>query len=188
MPGTSIGSDQDVSRQDMVKKCIEVLRAGGTVYLGETHTEEHGRRICSDILTQNCVQYLCLEFDSSCQEFSTNLDFLDRVEAVLGHGPPVKMSEVIKALSDPLGNIVFVDKQVGTTMRTRQTHIAENIKECRKKITKPGRGVLVLIGSDHLKDINDRHGQWDALHEMVYSGLSFIYGKCKSCLMTWQLS
>lgn len=105
----------------------------------------------------------------------------------LSHMPPVKMSKVIKACTDSGGEVILADDQ-SKKSRQRQQHFRDQVFACRRKVTRLGRGVLVLIGSDHLQDMNDSRATWNALHEIVYSGLSFIHGRYGSCLMIWQLS
>jgi|SRR5579859_3390865 len=73
------------------------------------------------------------------------------------------------------------------TSTNRQERMRVKVKECRSKITMVGRGVLVLVGSDHLVTLND-NDVWQSLQQIVYDGHSFVYGKYNNCYMVWQLS
>jgi hypothetical protein len=193
MPGSSIGSFEDVSRVSLIEQCKSVLKAGGTVYLGETHKTEDGRKICCDVLAGRCVQYLCIEYDSALQQQCSLEELTELIHhqeySECGHHPPVAMKTVIEACTSSGGDVVLVDAQAKHKKNStkRQNHVRDQIKEYRRKVNRIGRGVLVLIGADHLKNVDDRD-TWKALHEIVYDGLSFVYGKYKNCLMVWQLS
>jgi hypothetical protein len=181
MRGSSIGDFSSVSRISLIEQAKSVLNAGGAVYLGEDHTEKDGRNICIEVLAGRCVQYLCVEFDTEVQGLKP--EEIDQVERVLGHKPPVKMSAVMNACINAGGQVVHVDDQQKKP-KARQKFIRGQVAKCRKKVDRVGRGVLVLIGSHHLINTNG----WHALHEIVYDGLSFVYGQCGSCTMVWQLS
>jgi hypothetical protein len=203
---------QTVDPRQMIEQCKSVLKAGGTVYLGENHTEANGRNVCKEVLASRCVQYLCIEFNDSgverkdrhslidyvdFQENQTKVKFPDRTYAV-------PMKEVVTiAVDDPGCEVVCIDAthfrapdRYGrpgrfqlkvNTSTNRQENMRVKVKECRSKITMIGRGVLVLVGSDHLVALNDRD-VWQALQRIVYDGHSFVYGKYNNCYMVWQLS
>jgi len=203
---------QTVDPTQMIEQCKSVLKAGGTVYLGENHTEADARNVCKAVLASHCVQYFCIEFNDSgierkdkrsiidyvdFQENQTKVKFIDRTYAV-----PMK-DVVTMAVDDPGCEVVCIDAthfrapdRYGrpgrfqlkvNTSTNRQESMRVKVKECRSKITMIGRGVLVLVGSDHLVTLNDRD-VWQALHKIVYDGHSFVYGKYNNCYMVWQLS
>lgn len=203
---------QNVDPRQMIEQCKSVLKAGGTVYLGENHTEADGRNVCKEVLASRCVQYFCIEFNGSGsagqdreqfliyingQEVQTAFENTNRKYAV-------PMKEVVtKALDDPGCEVVCIDKTHTTAPNPkgwgrdvrvvndswdRQNRMKERVKECRSKITMVGRGVLVLVGSDHLVSLRENKDAWDALQKIVYAGHSFVYGKYNNCYMVWQLS
>ncbi|TQV85143.1 hypothetical protein FKG94_02850 [Exilibacterium tricleocarpae] len=191
MPGTSIGEFEKVGREGLVQKCKSVLAAGGTVYLGETHTSGDAREICCEILATCCVQYLCIEYDSSLQKNSSSEEILKMIDyqesGPMGHAPPVPMRTVIETCNKADTKVVLADNQL-TTSKKRQRHFAKQVVKCRHRVDRAGRGVLVLIGSDHLKDVNGKVNVWRALQRIVYKGLSFVHGQWGTCRMVWQLS
>ncbi len=188
MPPTILEDQTRLTEAGMINKSREVLLAGGTVYIGEDHREPHGREVCLGILRQRCVQHLCIEFDTEVQEFITP-DQLDQIEAgSLGHAPPVRISRVINACDNYGGSVHWVDAQASNSKRSqqsrRQRHTAEQVQIYRRQITMVGRGVLVLIGAAHLKDL----ASWQALPTLVYDGTTFMHGVYESAVMMWQLS
>ena len=203
---------QTVDPRQMIEQCKSVLQAGGTVYIGENHTEADGRKVCKEVLASHCVQYFCIEFNDpggrdrhglidyvNIQENQTKIKFPTRTYAV-------PMKEVITiAVDDPGCEVVCIDathfkvpdrygregrSQLKPNSSTnRQESMRVKVKKCRSKITMVGRGVLVLVGSDHLVTLNERDGDvWQALQKIVYDGYSFVYGKYNNCYMVWQLS
>jgi hypothetical protein len=195
MSGSTIGDLKDVAQISLIEQAKAVLKAGGTVYIGESHDEKHGREICLELLRSGCVQFLCLEFPTAWQtQQGGDLDKLKKmIVANEQHKPPITMDKVIDACVNSGGNPVLMDGYTHLSTR-RQHHMRDRVTECRKKISVVGRGVLVLIGSEHLGTIRETtqsHGgstNWRALHELIYRGLSFMYGKYESCVMIWQLS
>jgi hypothetical protein len=195
MSGSTIGDLKDVAQISLIEQAKAVLKAGGTVYLGESHHKKHGREICLELLRSGCVQFLCLEFPTAWQ--TQNAGDLEKLKRIIvaneQHNPPITMDKVIDACVISGANLVLMDGFTHLSTR-RQLYMRDRVTECRKKISVVGRGVLVLIGSEHLATISETtqsHGgstNWHALHELIYTGLSFMYGKYKSCLMVWQLS
>jgi hypothetical protein len=202
---------QTVDPKQMIEQCKSVLKAGGTVYLGERHTEADGRNVCKKVLAARCVQYFCIEFNgsgSAGQPKERFLGFINSQENETKHENQgrtyaVPMKDVLTiALDDPGCEVVCID-QTHITVRdpngplrgvrqvnnsgNRQNYMKEKVKACRSKITMVGRGVLVLVGSDHLDSVRDKD-IWDALQKIVYDGHSFVYGKYNNCYMVWQLS
>jgi hypothetical protein len=200
-----------VDPRQMIDQCKSVLRAGGTVYIGENHTEADGRNVCKAVLASHCVQYFCIEFDHS--KAKNLIQYVDIQENLTKHNHPnrtyaVPMKEVVTiAVDDPGCEVVCIDANYvkvpdqfnrsdrfdlkENTSTNRQENMRVKVKECRSKITMIGRGVLVLVGSDHLVTLNatlNDSDVWQALQKIVYDGYSFVYGKYNNCYMVWQLS
>jgi hypothetical protein len=197
---------QNVTIQSMVQQGKSVLNAGGTVYLGETHDQSHAREICSQLLDDRCVQYFCVEYDfqhmepgDTSQDLVRRIEMLDNITRFRTQSVAVQVTMVDvakKAANDSGCRIYFIDntesylrkKAIQTKSDVRQNFMRDNVSYCRSKIDKIGRGVLVLVGSDHLLTLTEEGSAWQALHEIVYSGRSFVFGKYETCYMVWQLS
>jgi hypothetical protein len=198
MPGTTIGDDIEVGRASIVEQAKSVLAAGGTVYIGEDHTAGDSREICELILTARCVQYFCIEFFETFHTGdlkSTGKD-IDKHESTLGHKSPVKMSILIDACEIAGTEVVFAEKNLLPRGRKnpdgeRQKFTAQTVKACRNKLNKADRGVLVLIGGDHLitrPGTIPKTTVWESLQSIVYGGLTFTHGRYRGTIMMWQLS
>jgi hypothetical protein len=206
MSGSVKDEAQTVSLISMIEQCKSVLRAGGTVYLGETHDQAHARQVCVAALEAGCVQYLCVEYDTSVQDDTdTSEDLIKKMGALDGitnfrtNRKDAELTMVAvarKAAADNGCKIVFIDNTQGysggkvtsTVPRKRQIHMKNQIQKCRAKVNMIGRGVLVVVGSDHLVTIGDKKNAWHALHELVYDGHTFVFGRYETCYMVWQLS
>lgn len=189
----------------MVEKANAVLNAGGTVYLGENHAEPHARRVAIAILRSRSVQFLCIEVPAiqfaiadKEADVSSLVDVEEFNRNVRRFDPEVKMSSVAQAAADDPGcSIVHIDLAPGpgdrhnpaykgdNLQRRRQLAMRDRVQQCRRSLTSPTRGVLAIVGSSHLDDKEDI---WQALHEIVYTGHSFVFGKYGTCYMVWQLS
>jgi hypothetical protein len=207
MSGSAKDQAENVSKSSMIEQCKSVLNAGGTVYLGEHHEQADAREICAAALEAHCVQYLCLEIDYfDGMEAMSPTDLIQMIDATekatlfksKRKPNPISIVDLVKlALIDPGCQIVFIDKSqskgrgynwVDTDTNVRQKFMQTKVQECRAHVNKVGRGVLVLIGADHLVTNPDQKTIWQALHDIVYTGHSFVYGKCNNCYMVWQLS
>jgi hypothetical protein len=203
MPGSIKTEATPVGLAAMIEQCKSVLRAGGTVYLGETHNQSHARQVCAAALADRSVQYFCIEYDTAAQETTDStaelIEKIQYLDAATNFRTKRKVADVTVAavaglaVGDPDCKIVFMDhtsdhKGRDVVQSVRQNHMKDQIKACRNKITKVGRGVLVLVGSDHLETTTSGKYAWDALHEIVYAGHSFVFGRYETCYMVWQLS
>jgi hypothetical protein len=192
-------------KEQIVEQAKSVLSAGGTVYIGETHSEDHARELCFDILKARVVQFFCMEIDKSLQNEADLTDMLAFQEhSAAGHrrerkgsdGVTRKMTEdnddysmakLIKACGAYSTQVICYDNQLLKPAAKRQKFIAENIKNVRAQLSSPARGCLVLVGDDHL-DKNGGAFKWDALQGLVYGGLTVTHASYGSSRMMWQLS
>jgi hypothetical protein len=198
MPGNTIGDDIDVGRASIVEQAKSVLAAGGTVYIGEDHTGGDSREICELILRARCAQYFCIEFSEThyTGDLKSTGEDIDKHESTLGHKSPIKMSILIDACEIAGTEVVFAEKNLLKRGRKnpdgdRQKFTAQKVKACRKQLNKVDRGVLVLIGGDHLRALPGsipKTTVWDSLQSIVYDGLTFTHGRYKGAIMMWQLS
>lgn len=194
---TQLREAATVSSASMIEQCKSVLRAGGTVYLGENHTGIHAREIAIEVLEARCVQHLCVEYATSDQwdgmskqdlvEVMAGRDKFTRIGVDRGVVDISLVDVANRAVADEGCAIKFIDKPEKRSMK-RHRHMREQVKACRSNITQVGRGVLVIVGAQHLEETKDGHDTWKALQEMIYDGHSFTYGRYGSCYMIWQLS
>ncbi|WP_236797446.1 hypothetical protein [Aliivibrio fischeri] len=154
------------------------LRRGYILLVGETHSKTHGRELCLEIMETGLVSCICLEFDS--QLLSLDSDSIDELEEVIniiemaenspmGHHCLISMQQIKKKALECNVKIKLVDNQKYKGNK-RQRFLARSIKTVLNRHNESGKGVLVLIGSDHLKDITERgRHSWQSLQYHLHS-------------------
>ena len=169
----------------VVQQARAALLARQTVYIGETHFKDAGRRICRELINGGGVSSFCIEFDTSEQEFLEGTEQglhegLNSTEKVLGHRTKKEndayvIGNLTRACGENNVPVRLVDfaltGMVATDSTVRQQHIAGQIQQARQANTHADRGVLVLIGEYHLQNMNEQIGKhtfvWQALPGLV---------------------
>ncbi|GLS24735.1 hypothetical protein [Marinibactrum halimedae] len=191
------------SLNPIASKAASILQTGGIVYLGENHSKPEARHVVLGLIEQRSkfIGTIGLEINTEDTEKYLGSDKgvkLLKVDPKFYRNSHYSFGDIVEAARAHHINVGFYDKQEpgrGNTI-DRQNHIADQIQGyyqnrpsrstwCGLSSTK--KGVLILIGSDHLNRSQDMYKSknWEALQALVSSGTSVRHGYSDTCTMVY---